>query len=277
MQRAAMKPPLLPALLLFAAASAHALEPWADEKLPVKDGVELWLDAARQPAAREARRLPAPGGALDVWFDGSGRGRNMAQRVAEAQPRWQRSVGGALVRFDGKDDWLGAGNVGAGLEAVTVFIVAAPRGNAGRYRGLFAASETSRNDYETGLNLDLGGKPTPNFTTLNAEGAGFGGERNLLTTQYDFGTFHVLGLVSAPGPGGVRAFVDGAAQGSRDRAASVMRLDEIAIGARLFTNNAEPLAAQSPFEGDIAEVLVYGRALSDEERSEERRVGKECA
>ena len=118
-----MKLPLLPALLLFASASAFALEPWADEKLPLKEGVELWLDAARQMAAREARKLPAPAGALDVWFDGSGRGRHVVQRVADAQPRWVRSAGGAFVRFDGKDDWLGAGNVGASLEAATVFIV----------------------------------------------------------------------------------------------------------------------------------------------------------
>ncbi len=266
-----MKLPHFLAAFFFASTSAFALEPWANEKLPVKDGVELWLDAAQQPAAREARGLGSPAGALDVWFDGSGRGRNVAQRVADAQPRWQRSAGGAFVRFDGKDDWLGVGNLGASLEEATVFVVAAPRANAGFYRGLLAGGETSRNDYQTGLNLDLGGKPTPTFTALNAEGAGFGGERNLLTTQYDFGTFHVLELVSAPGPGGVHVFVDGTPQGSRDRAASVMRLDEIAIGARLFTNDAGPFAAQSPFDGDIAEVLVYGRALSDDERAKTER------
>ena len=161
-----MKLPCLPALFLFAAASAFALEQWADGKLPVKDGVELWLDAARQPVVREARGLPEPGGTLDVWFDGSGHGRHMAQRVASSQPRWQRSAGGAFVRFDGKDDWLGPGNLGASLEAATVFIVAAPRTNAGFYRGLFAGSEISRNDYQTGLNLDLGGKATPTFTAV---------------------------------------------------------------------------------------------------------------
>ncbi len=266
-----MKSSFLPALLLFAAASAFALEPWAHDKLPVKDGVELWLDAARQPAAREARGLGGPAGALDVWFDGSGRGRHVAQRVGGAQPQWKASAGGAFVRFDGKDRWLGVGNVGAAFEAATVFVVAAPRENVGFFRGLLSWAETSRNDYSSGLNLDLGGKPTPTFTAVNAEGAGFTGERNLLKTQFDFGTFHVLALISAPGPGGVRLFADGTPQGQRDRAPSALRLDELAVGARLYSNNADPLAAQSPFEGDIAEVLVYGRALSDDERAKIER------
>ena len=47
-----------PAFCLFIASSTFALEPWADQKLPVNDNVLLWLDAARQPAARDARKTP---------------------------------------------------------------------------------------------------------------------------------------------------------------------------------------------------------------------------
>lgn len=41
-------------LLLSGSFSAGA-EPWADPQLPVKDGLELWLDASRQ---REAAQEP---------------------------------------------------------------------------------------------------------------------------------------------------------------------------------------------------------------------------
>ncbi len=251
---------------LFVVSTGLAIEPWADEPMPVKDGVEWWLDATRQVAAREARKLPAPGGTLDVWLDGSGRGRNAVQRSAGSQPRWQQTAGGAFVRFDGKDDWLGAANVGSALEQATVFVVAAPRANPGYFRAFISAAETSRNDYATGLNLDLGGKETSTFATLNAEGAGFGGERNLLKTQLDFGAFHVLECVSAPGAGGVRLFVDGTPQGGRDRVESVMKMDELAIGARLYSNSSEPVSAQSFLDGDIAEVLVFGSALAEADR-----------
>ena len=263
--------------LAFAPAALADIEPWADAKLPVRDGLDLWLDASRQPAARDARKMPTAGGALDVWLDGSGHGRNVAQRVADAQPRWQQTAGGAFVRFDGKDDWLGAANLGASFEKATVFVVAAPRVNPGFFRGFVSFSEMSRNDYTSGLNLDLGGDATPTFSALNAEGAGFGGARNLLTTQFDFGTFHVVELVVDADS--VRAFIDGTPQGRRERAPGTMRADELAIGARLYSNSGEPVFAGSPLDGDIADVLVYGRALSDDERAKVERylVGKTSA
>jgi putative heme-binding domain-containing protein len=266
-----MKSTFFLATFLSLVSTIFALEPWADNQLPIRDGVELWLDAARQPAAREARKLPAASSTLEVWLDGSGRARDVAQSAVAAQPRWQQSAGGALVRFDGKDDWLGATKLGAAFENATVFVVAAPRTNPGTFRGFVSWAETARNDYLTGFNLDLGGGPTSTFTALNAEGAGFRGEYNLLNTQFDFGTFHVFSVVSAPGAGGVKLFLDGGAEGSRDRAPSIMRMDDLAIGARLIAMTDAPSAAQSFLDGDIAEVLVYGRALSDAERAQVER------
>ena len=114
---------------------------------------------------------------------------------------------------------------------------------------------------ESFSDFNLGGKTTPTFSVLNAEGAGFNGERNLLSSQLDFGTFHVFGFTSEPGANGVRLFVDSTLQGRRDRAPSSMKIDDLVIGARLYSNSADPVAAASPFDGDIAEVLVFDRAL----------------
>src|SRR5262249_59066761 len=50
------------------------LEPWADARLPVTAGLSLWLDAARQSAARKAigRLAPVGGGPLDRRDDRAG-------------------------------------------------------------------------------------------------------------------------------------------------------------------------------------------------------------
>ncbi len=260
----------VPAICCLLVSSSFAIEPWADQKLPVKDDVLLWLDAARQPAARDARKLAPAGGPLDVWLDGSGTGHHVAQRTRDAMPVWQMATGGAFVRFDGKDDWLGA-NMGVDLQSASVFVVAAPRANPGVFRALISGAEFTRNDFQTGFNLDLGGRGTPTFSVLNAEGAGFGGERNLLSTQLDFGTFHVFGFISEPRAKGVRLFLDGTPQGSRDRAPSSMKIDALLIGGRLYSNSADPVAAASPFDGDIAEVLVFNRALNDDDRAKVER------
>jgi hypothetical protein len=44
-------------------------------------------------------------------------------------------------------------------------------------------------------------------------------------------------------------------------------LDQMTIGARSYSNDpAQPPYTQGFFEGSIAEVLLYDRALSDDER-----------
>ncbi|MBM4003969.1 MAG: hypothetical protein FJ295_11900 [Planctomycetes bacterium] len=57
-----------------------ATEPWIDRRLPVSEGLELWLDASTIPAAAAANGHvvppPNPGSRLAppiaVWHDGSG-------------------------------------------------------------------------------------------------------------------------------------------------------------------------------------------------------------
>src|SRR5213596_3797713 len=58
-----------------------AVEPWADERLAVTNGLELWLDLSRQNAARGGLQLPplASWNNVDYLLDGSGRGRHLAQ------------------------------------------------------------------------------------------------------------------------------------------------------------------------------------------------------
>lgn len=248
-----------------------AVEPWADPQLPVKPGLVLWLDATRQGAVRQARQLPAlPDGAeCDIWFDGSGRGFHLSQGIPEARPRLRLRDGVAAVAFDGKDDFLGAGNLSVAITNATLFLRAAPLSNTGLFRGFFALNEFGRNDYTSGLTVDLGPGGSSTFAYLNVEGAGFGGAVNLLPGQRPFGTFHTLTVVTAPGPDGTRLFLEGQPAGARACQSGVWRMDEVSLGARRYSNTpGVPPFVQGFLHGEIAEVLLYDRALEAGERAE---------
>src|SRR5687768_16751359 len=95
------------ALALFALlvpAAVRAAQPWADERLPVREGLLMWLDASRQPV--EA----ANGAPVAIWSDGSGNRRHALQVNRDARPVVVRpgdgTDGPAAVRFDGADDCL---------------------------------------------------------------------------------------------------------------------------------------------------------------------------
>src|SRR5262245_18859556 len=255
----------LVALALGALALAGADQPgptvtkWADPKLPVTAGLELWLDAARA----NGDQLAPHDGKLEVWYDASGKGRHLRQPVADARPTRLPAGGSAVVRFDGLDDHLRAVKQGAELEAFTVFVVAAPRLNPGGFRGVLAFNAAEKRDYETGLTLDLGPAPTPRFSALNVEGRGFGTWRNLLTKDLPFGELHTLEATADAKT--VRLAVDGDPAGERPRAGGPVSLDEITVGARFYTNEPGPQQVRGFGRWDVAEVLVYGRALPADE------------
>ncbi len=257
-------------LWVTVASTGAAVEPWADGKLPVANGLEVWLDASAQTEARQVRNLSKipDNQPLDVWLDGSGHGFDVSQLKPEARPSLRRKAGSAFVRFDGKDDFLAASGLRRSFSNATVFVCGTAHANPGRYRGFVAISSATVNDYTSGFNLDLGNQAGAEFTMLNAEGAGFGGAKNLLASNLFFGRWHALSVVSAPGTNGVRLFADGVAQRKRARNAGVMQMDELTVGARRYSNSAEPPRAQSFLEGDLAEVLIYNRALSNAERGQ---------
>ena len=94
-------------LILPAALAARGVERWADPKLPVTDGLELWLDAGRiEPGVQGTKMKAMSGGKLGVWVDASGKKRHMKQSTAPARPAVVKVDNDAVVRFDGVDDHL---------------------------------------------------------------------------------------------------------------------------------------------------------------------------
>jgi putative heme-binding domain-containing protein len=252
-------------LLLHAATSKAGVEPWADAKLPVQNGLVAWLDASVQAAAREKLAQPpvADMSPLDKWLDGSGAKHDFAQPDAAMRPRlrlWNKS---AFVRFSGRGVTLRAETPGLELHDATVFIVAAPQANEGGFRGLFSAHAKDKNDFTSGVNIDIGYAPSAQFDAVNVEGAGFGGQKNLRTAKNEFAQLHRLCVTSTPGDKGVQLYVDGQAEGSRERKPGVMKADQLFVGARFIADFG---GVGSYFDGDIAEVLVYDRLLSADER-----------
>src|SRR4051812_36131541 len=148
-------------VFLFNSAS-HAAERWADPNLPVRDGLQLWLDAARaigdQPLAADAK--------LNQWRDASGKNRNLEQSDVKAQPSLLKIGNAAIVRFDGIDDQFRALKLGTTLDSFTIVMVAAPRQNLGGFAAFMALNAANERDYASGVNVDLGPTATGQFSML---------------------------------------------------------------------------------------------------------------
>src|SRR5262249_10981339 len=154
-------------------------------------------------------------------------GRHLIQRLQEAQPHYLNVSGRAAIRFDGKDDHLGYTGPKQAVDDFTVFLVASPHSNAGGFRALLAAHETGKNDFTTGLNIDLGLTATTDFGQLSVEGRGFAGPRNLMDRAAPFGAFPVIAITSSAGESGVKLFINRTPNGQRDRETGPLRIDNL--------------------------------------------------
>lgn len=255
---------------------------------PVRDALVFWLDAAGQPAARERAGLPPiqrfqP---VDLLVDSSEGARIAVQMLPEHRPSFVSDGETAYLNFDGKNDFIFFDGPREPVHAVTIFVLAAPKSNPGNFSGMLGMAEPAKNDYTSGLNLDFGPVATEDLSVLNVEAAGASGFRDMLVPGFlnaaerPFGDFHVFTVRSKPGKGGTQVFLDGFKGGERDRSESTLGIAQIVVGGRIYSNDPmQPSYAQGFFNGAIAEVLVYARALADDERQavEQALLGKTVA
>src|SRR5579883_685448 len=244
-------------LFILAIGAPSAAEPWADPRLTVTTGLELWLDAER--LAADGKPEPKPGQLVEVWPDASGHGRQLWQPTAAARPTLVNNGAGPLLRFDGDDDYLRFAGPAVDVGAFSVFVVAVPRANSGGFRGFVASNAPGQRDYQSGLCLDLGPDPSAEFDQLNVEGRGFTGARNLLRGVHPYGPLRFIEAHADAGT--VRAVLDGTTTGERPRQPGAVSLAEITVGAR-WPDVGPARKPHGFLPGDIAEVLVYSRALS---------------
>jgi putative heme-binding domain-containing protein len=246
----------------FLPGTVAAAEPWADSSAKLPADLALWLDASRQKAAYQAHgRSLAHTAALDVWYDASGHGTNFVQRVQERQPRYHEEGGVGFVRFHGRE-FIGRTGKLPPLDHFTLFVVSVPRSNRGNYSAWLAFSALGKNDYLTGLNIDQSFPASDRLTQLNAEGTGFSGAVNLMKDSFPFGQ---LRLIRLEGDSNIKLFLDGRFQGQRARHAGLVHMEALTLGARYYSNTPDPPYVQGFFDGDIAEVLLFRRAMKAEE------------
>lgn len=241
----------------------------------VKEGLAIWLDASSQDALRQSSSLPPLRNrqAVDTWIDGTDAHAQAVQPLAGSRPLLISSDDAAFFRFDGKDDFLSLTGGRHLTPDITLFILAAPKKNAGGFSALFSTAENGKNDYTSGLNVDQGPAGTEELSVINVESAGAAGFRDLLVpgilgaAERPFGAFHVFTIRSRIGKVGNEVLVDGIKAGERERLESHVGLDQITLGARRYSHDpAQPPYVQGFFAGDMAAVLLYNRALTDPER-----------
>ena len=240
----------------------------------VQEGLIFSVSASDQASLRGARSQPALGHfqPVDLFFD-SAKKQVFTQPLPERRPTFVSDGETAFLKFDGKDDFLLGHPQAESTEAMTVFILAAPKANEGNFSGLLGTAEFGKNDYTSGFNLDFGPGATKELSVINVESAGAAGFRDLLVPGFfnaaerAFGDFHVFTVRSKAGKAGTEVFLDGFKGGDRDREASRIGLQQMVLGGRIYSNDPnQPPYAQGSFNGAIAEMLMYDRALSDAER-----------
>lgn len=229
------------------------------------EGLVLWLDAAVIESSKEPSEAVAQ---VVAWPDRSQHRQPLKPSVSESRPALVSIGDKQVVRFDGKDDFVrSTSDNPITTNALTAFIVGSPHSSKGDFRGFLAANAANGRDYETGFNIDLGPGPGFKFDFLNVEGRGFGGARDLFDGELGFGELAVIQLTIDPEARLVQIRVNGKAAGQREYDPSDISLQELTVGARYFTNGPGSQQPRSPFEGDLAEVLIFDRLLSTSDRT----------
>ncbi len=197
----------------------------------------------------------AAGAPVDHWPDRSDHHADLAQADSVRQPTYQPGVanGHAIVRFDGSDDYL-AHNLNTDVAwrgDFSLFVVVAAR-SLGQPSG--AALFASRQRFGGGRSL--------NTFDVETNGADPGRYR-LRTTSNTYNIaeivadFLLLGVIHAGNR--LNLYADGVrTRRSPVDATEAKRFDDYLVGASRI--------GDAFFDGDIAEIILYDRGLTDDER-----------
>ncbi|MBI4659123.1 MAG: hypothetical protein HY735_09800 [Verrucomicrobia bacterium] len=214
---------------------------------PTYTGLAMWLKADAG--------LTMNGSTVSQWGDQSGQDRNASQAAAASQPALVTTDQGTPgLRFDGVNDFLTFNLPVNGLEGMTLFLVSnnrADKTGTGPNNAALFWNETASwgtiylAPFQSRVNFRFGTKQTGNQPTF-ARPASIGTDYSVTVALKD-GTTDAL-------------FVNGESVWS-----DAFRATPIA-GCREVGNIARGYNDNTYFPGDILEVLIYTRALTDAER-----------
>jgi fibronectin-binding autotransporter adhesin len=206
--------------------------------LPVS-GAALWLRA-------DAIAGLVDGQAVTNWTDQSGNGRNATQAAATNQPMFKANVQNGLpvVRFDGADDRLGYDGTFLANTNYTIFIVEA-RGDTNPNYVLQGTDNTSNRNLHVGYRSDAVFTHAQYANDYDMPVAGFLlPEFTLFTVDLD-----------ASGGQGKHTWRNGNLLGSKAENTRLSNYAGATIGG-----------AAGGYKGDVAEIVMFARALSAAER-----------
>jgi hypothetical protein len=214
-------------------------------------GLELWFKADKGADPGRERRV-------GDWADSSGKGRNAEHSVPRCRPALARANGRPVVRFDGVDDHLGFAWGPDGLTGMTIFTVSSCSEDVdtGHHNVERAVIWWGQDDgwgntlvapHQKGIGTRFGTGQTGNWPKYTRPVPLGPGVLTITTSLHDgaSATDHI--------------YVDGV------RVVSEAGRRKVLAGnlAKGFLGKGE---YDTYFPGDIAEVLVYSRALSAAER-----------
>ena len=211
----------------------------------VTDGLILALDAANP------KSYPGSG---TTWYDLSGNNLHMSLING---PTYSN---GALI-FDGSNDYAERTGVGLSYSSFTVDTFVQPYSNPGSYRAFFSSTLGSNNDYQYGINWDMGPSSTAVFDTINLEvSRAYGGfyDRDIMTSSIPFNTWTHLSVVIDSVGGTYKQYVNGQEEYSNTYSGTTTHFDRIRVGARFYGEGDQG----SYFPGAISKSFLYNRALT---------------
>lgn len=236
-----------PALPLVAAAALFTLSlPACSQTIPT-NGLLMWFKADNGVTLSQGR--------VATWIDQSGGNSNATQTTAGNQPQLVSNVlnGKPVVRFDGTSDSLRFIQRMDGFSGATLIIVSA---SAGDPQGVYAGGESAPlywPEYKPWGMLYL----SPYQTSVRYRfGTGQANNLPMYTRPSVGGSFSITTAVKSGTAESV--YVDGQLRQSWTSASSTLSgiSDAGTIG----------FGANKGFAGDIAEILVYNRAVTASER-----------
>jgi hypothetical protein len=257
--------------LIFVMAALVALlwsqtsQVWASA-LPVTSGLLFHVDASDTNSFGGS--LPAENTPVATWYDTSGNHYNATQPTAGLQPIFKTNQynGRPALVFDGSNDYLSLGTQLGKPNTYTVFVLAMTP-NTARTESIFSSSDSGGSTRYSWVEVaNLGSLP-------GQIEYGFGNDTLPGTAAYNYGhttvpvlsnnIFRDIAETYMNGDAAVKIYADGVQQPTTNESGTGTSIGgtaaETAIGRYGGFNGSYWL-------GDISEIVVYNRVLSDSER-----------
>lgn len=229
--------------------------------MPVKTDLQLWLDANQTSAYTDTECLTeaADTNTVACWKDKSGNGNNFLQSTAGSRPVYNLSTIATkpVITFNGSSQYLEIPyNASLNDTEYTIMSVVEVNGGSGSYRSPFTTRDASPNQgyiiYATSSN---------DWEIWTGTSGTWGGISNPGAPAVELATPVMIVGTSTANAQAVR--VDGAQVGT----SSVSYDANSQWPSRLGAGATEETTPAVYFNGDIAETIIYNRALTTTEIS----------